>query len=831
MERLPVDDVLVDIVDSLQHHTRLVLQAPPGAGKTTRVPLALLQEPWLQGRKILMLEPRRIAARAAAARMALQLGEKVGQTVGYQVRFERKVSEQTRIEVITEGLLTRRLQQDPELADVGLLVFDEFHERSLHTDLGLAFALDSQAALREDLRIAIMSATLDGERLGRFLDAPLIRSEGRSYPVTIHHVSADTRRLDEAALVGQILVVCHEESGSILVFLPGVGEIRRLADSLVSRLPDSVDLRPLYGDMPLSEQQQAIEPSPPGRRKVVLATNIAETSLTIDGVDVVIDSGWQRESRFDPESGLSRLATTRISVASADQRAGRAGRLGAGRCYRLWGESVQKGLIPHQLPEIMQADLAPLVLELAHWGCQDPAQLDWLDPPPQGSWSQGRALLQQLDAVDAEGRITSLGQRMARLPTHPRLSHMLVVAQQKGWGALACDIAALIGERDLLYGQPESSLSARLRILQQWRARPAAMASQQRPLLKRIDKASEQFRHLLGEKGHYSGSSHAGACLALAYPERVARLRRAGDGRYQMVSGKGARLPAESNLFDSPFLAIAMVSGSAQEPAIRLAEAISETAIRTLFDAHIQTQDSVIWSNEQQRVVAERREILGAVSLHSKPVTPSPDQTMEALLMGIRDNGVGVLPWSGPARQLRQRVAFLRRVDDEGGWPDWSDSTLIADLEEWLEPYLQGITSLKSLQQLDLTEILTSRLGWERIQRLEREAPARIHVPSGYQRAVDYGGDEPVLAVKLQELFGMLETPRIGGGRVPLLIHLLSPAGRPVQVTRDLAGFWCETYQEVKKELKGRYPKHPWPDDPLTAVASAHTKRRTGKDH
>jgi ATP-dependent helicase HrpB len=838
---LPIEEALPRLRASLAGHTAVVLHAPPGAGKTTVVPLALLDEPWLAGRRILILEPRRLAARAAAARMSALLGEPVGGTVGFRIRFEHQVSARTRIEVLTEGILTRRLQADPALEGVGLVIFDEFHERHLHTDLALALTLDARRMLRPDLRVLVMSATLQTEAVARLLgaDTPVVASAGRQYPVEIRHSERDpTEPLPEAVAraVREALAV-HPE-GDVLAFLPGGAEIRRAESYLREMLPARapVDVYPLYGDLPWAEQQRAIEPSPPGRRKVVLATPIAETSLTIEGVRIVVDSGYARVPQFDPASGLTRLVTQRISQASAAQRAGRAGRTAAGVCYRLWSEATHRGLLAYPLPEIKSADLAPLALELAAWGAREADSLAWLDPPPPAALAQARALLRRLEALDAEDRITEMGREMARLPLHPRLAHMAIVAKAEGRGALACDLAALLSERDILSVEARRScdITLRLEALAAFRKegrRGAQHHGADPNACERVNRAAHQYRRLIGLApggAEPEGLAEAaGGLLACAYPDRIAQRRTEGSARYLLSSGRGARLPEAEQSFRPPYLVAVRLDAGATEGLIQLAAPITAEALRAALAAQIQREEVVTWDEAAASVVARRSERLGALVLESAPlVDPDPEKLRRAMLEGVRRLGIAALPWTPAARQWQARVLSLRRWFPDEGWPDVSDAALGEALETWLGPHLEGLTRREHLARLDLAAILGGLLDWERKSRLEALAPERLAVPSGSRLRLEYfpTGESPVLAVKLQELFGLVDTPRIAAGRIPVTLRLLSPAGRPIQVTQDLRSFWERTYPQVRKELKGRYPKHHWPEDPWRAEPTAHTK-------
>ncbi len=830
---LPIEEALPALRAAFARNDAVVLQAPPGAGKTTLVPLALLEEPWLAGRTILMLEPRRLAARAAAARMSRLRNETIGETVGYRIRFDAKVSKATRIEVLTEGILARRLQSDPGLEGVGLVIFDEFHERHLHADLALALTLDSRRHLRPDLKVLVMSATLDGAAVSKLLnDALIVTSEGRSHPVGLRYLPRDPDGPSPQAVADAVLGALKENEGDVLAFLPGAWEIRRTQELLETSLQGSTDLFPLYGDLPWEAQDRALQPGT--RRKVVLATPIAETSLTIEGVRVVVDSGYARVPQFDPKSGLSRLVTQRISAASAAQRAGRAGRLAPGACYRLWTETTQRGLIPQSIPEIRQADLAPLALELAAWGVKDAKSLAWLDPPPDASLNQARTLLADLDAIDAEGNITDTGRAMARLPLHPRLAHMLALAQQQGLGALACDIAALLSERDILVGEARRTVDfeARLEALRAFRLHGRQGAQSHKADANgcaRVNQASQQYQRLLAGKKQESGDiGQAGLLLALAYPDRVALARSAGGERYLLASGRGARLHPSEMRLRQPCIVAASLDAGETEGQIYLAAPVDPEMLRKHLPEHIKTEEIVRWDEAQSAVVSQREERFGALLLERKPLAkPDPEKQRTAMLDGIRLLGLGALPWTHEARQWQARVQCLREWVPEENWSDVSDVTLFADLERWLGPYLDGVTRRDHLARLDLLNTLKALLDWKQQQRLDEGAPTHLTVPSGSRRALEYEpGKPPVLAVKLQEMFGQADTPRVGFGRIPVTLHLLSPAGRPIQVTQDLRGFWERTYIEVKKELKGRYPKHPWPDDPWSAQPTARAKRR-----
>lgn len=803
---LPIDSALPPLRAALVERGRAVLQAPPGAGKTTRVPLALLGEPWLGGGKIVMLEPRRIAARAAAGHMASLLGERAGDTVGYRIRMDRKVGPDTRIEVVTEGILTRMLQDDPALEGVGAVIFDEFHERSLNADLGLALALET-AELRDDLRLLVMSATLDGGPVARLLgDAPIVTSEGRAWPVETHHRPPRPGEAIEDAVARAVRDALAEETGSLLVFLPGAREIRRVQAKLAG-IGDGVVVAPLYGDLPGAAQDQAIRPAPAGTRKVVLATNIAETSLTIEGVRVVIDSGLARAPRFDPRTGMSRLETVTIARAAADQRRGRAGRTEPGVCWRLWARAGEGAMAPFDPPEILVADLAPLALELALWGGGD---LAWLDPPPAAALTQARALLADLGAIDADGRPTAHGKQMARLPLHPRLAHMVLRAKAGGVGGTAAELAAILeGRRP----SPETDLRASLEMLNRDRGDPT---------VSRLREAARDIARRFDLKG---GGGDAGSLLALAYPDRVARRRPGGRGSFLLANGRGAVLRDSDPLAGADYLAIAETDDAGREARILAAAPLDEATLEAVLGDRIAWVETVAWDAAEQAVAARRQRRLGALVLADAALpNPDPAAVAAALLEGVRRLGLDALPWRDGAVALRRRVGFARALEGEA-WPDWSDAALMETLEQWLRPHLGGMRRRSDLDRLDLAQILA--LDWERQRALDAVAPATIPIPSGRRAALDYADPaQPVLAVKLQEMFGQAETPRVGGGRVPVAIHLLSPAGRPLQVTRDLAGFWAGSYAEVRKDMRGRYPRHPWPDDPLAAPATARAKPR-----
>ncbi len=813
MTRLPIDDALPDLISALKARGRAVLQAPPGAGKTTRVPLAMLDAGLCDGR-IVMLEPRRLAARAAAERMAETLGERAGQTVGYRVRGDAKVSKTTRIEVVTEGILTRMLQSEPDLPGIGAVIFDEFHERSLNADLGLALCLEVTAALRDDLILLAMSATLDAEPVGQLMDAPLVTSEGRSYPVETRWLdrplSAQARRLD--ALV-DLVVRAERDSrpagGGMLVFLPGEGEIRRAESALSGRLPGDCVVRPLFGTMPFAAQRAAIAPVDQGR-KVVLATSIAETSLTIPDIRVVVDMGQARRARFDAGSGMSRLVTERVTRAEATQRAGRAGRVAEGLCYRLWSKGEDGALAAYPPAEIEAADLTGLALELALWGAE-PGDLAFLTPPPEGAMSEARALLAMLGALDARGRITDHGRALAALPLHPRLGHMLVHA-----GADAAPLAALMAERDPLKGAP-ADLSLRLealrdpRAFQRNRVWPVNMS-----VVERIKGETRRLRAQSGGAGELSPATMA----ALAYPDRVGQRRKGNVPRYVLSGGKGVVLDNGDTLAAAPYLVVIDTDGNPREARVRMAVQITERDIRDLFIDQIAWIDSCDWSRRERRVVARQQERFGAIALDDRIWKDVPaEQVARAMLDGVRDLGLRL---DGAAARLASRVELVRA----GGvdLPDFSVEGLLADLESWLLPMLAGVRNAEDWKRFDLLPALRGRLDWTQTQELDRRAPGSFETPLGRKIPIDYGGAVPEISVRLQEMFGVTRHPVIGDE--PLKITLLSPAQRPIQITRDLPGFWAGSYADVRKDMRAQYPKHPWPEDPTQADPTLRANRR-----
>ncbi|RAN75244.1 ATP-dependent helicase HrpB [Bacillus sp. SRB_336] len=835
----PITPLLPQISQSLAAHPRLVLEAPPGAGKTTQVPLALLDAGWLAGHRIVMLEPRRIAARAAAQFMAQQLGEVVGETVGYRIRFESKVSAATRIEAVTEGILTRLIQHDPELTGIGAIVFDEFHERHLAGDLGAVLALDVQATLRPDLRLLVMSATLDGASIAQWLDAPRISSPGRSFPVRIEHPPARAQESIEHHVARITRQALEENEGDVLAFLPGRREIARTQTVLAQTLPSffeggrNVEVLALHGELSLAEQQAALAPAEAGTRRIVLATNVAESSITLPGIRAVIDAGLAREPRFDPNSGFTRLETVSISQASADQRAGRAGRVAPGTAYRLWPQS--RRLEPARKAEIAQAELSALALELAAWGvtADGAAALHWLDPPPAGALAQARELLVRLAALDPDGRITALGRRMLELGASPRLAAAALRAPAP-LRALMADLLALTEARSPLRGQQarNDDFRARLAALHAWRDRRGAPVRSDADIgaLAAIEQASKGWRRRLDVHTAASGvpDSHCvGELLLHAFPDRVARRDDANPQRYTLANGRGARLHENTALHGEPWLVALDLRHDQRDSLILAAAPLDPRVLERDYPAQFTCERTLRWNDERAAAEAFEERRFGAIVLDRRSVPVQAQDALPALLGAVRAKGIDVLPWSESVRRLRARMQALRAWMPELSLPDVSDAALLARLEQWLAPYLEGKHRLDALKPEELSQALAAGLDHEQRRMLDVQAPESLTVPSGQSRRLDYAeGEPPVLAVKLQELFGLADTPRVGGGRIPVTLHLLSPAGRPIQVTQDLKGFWERTYPEVKKELKGRYPRHPWPDDPWTATPTHRAKPR-----
>ncbi|MDF2925659.1 MAG: hrpB [Paenibacillaceae bacterium] len=889
--RLPIEDKLPELLEALGRSANAVLVAPPGAGKTTRVPLALLEEPWANGKKILMLEPRRLAARSAARYMAGKLGEAVGRTVGYRVRMDTRAGPETRIEVITEGVLTRMLQADPSLEGVCAVLFDEFHERSLHADLGLALCLQAQVLLREDLRLLVMSATLHAEPVAALLgDVPVVVSEGRAYPVETRYAVRKSEGRLEDVVVPAVLTALRECEGDILVFLPGAGEIRRVESRLGAALhagspgysgqqvgplghsvqagakaqPGAVRICPLHGTLSQEEQDLALAPAKDGERKVVLATSIAETSLTVEGVRIVVDSGLARVPRFSPRTGMTRLETVAVSRASADQRRGRAGRQGPGVCFRLWTEQEDRQLAARSVPELLEADLAPLALELASWGAA-PEELRWLDAPPAPAMAQARELLARLGALGADGQITPHGRALAGIGFHPRLAHMALASLPLGLETLACELAAILGERDFIRAAGGGSGSADLRLRVEALRREGGTEAERlglsvdRAAVRRIRGEAEQWKRELNAaareggsgRGHHGSASgqhgsaagqtgaalpatlpEAEACgllLAFAYPDRIGQKR--SPGRFLLRNGRGAAVGEGQHLAYAPYLVAAELDDQIPDSRVYLGAPVELAQLEAYLGGQLEQETTVAWDREAQAVRARKRVRLGALILRDQQLpNPPPELVSAALLAGIREEGLALLPWTKPAQQLLSRLRFMHHADP--AWPDTSEEALRDSLSDWLGPFILGMRSKNDLARLHMTDVLEHLLDWNRKRELDRLAPTHLTVPSGSRIPVDYTDpSQPVLAVRLQELFGLTETPRIGGGRVPVVMHLLSPAQRPVQVTRDLASFWREAYFEVKKDLKGRYPKHYWPDNPLEAAATNRVRPRPPKDN
>ncbi len=843
--QLPVEYILNNLKQQLCQCHQVILQAPPGAGKTTVVPLALLHQPWLGNQKIVMLEPRRIATRAAAQRMAEQINEQPGQTVGYRMRLESKTSRQTKIEVMTEGVLTRMIQNDPALDGVGLIIFDEFHERNLESDLALALCLQGRELFRDTLnplKILIMSATIDIDSIAKLLEhAAIIKCEGRSYPVDIIYGRA---RKSEDRIVERLVATVKQAldenpDSSILAFLPGQGEIHRASEQLSSwllegNIPDTY-MHPLYGNLSIEDQHRAIAPisaSRNGSRKIVLATNIAETSLTIEGVDVIVDCGLARQPRFNPSTAMSALETVKISAASSVQRAGRAGRTGPGKCYRLWSELQQQQLAPQIMPEIINADLAPLALQLLTWGVDDPGELKWIDPPPRGAWQQAIELLNSLGAIEQKSDalvLNSHGRAMSVLGIHPRLAHLLICGAEIGFQKIACLLASLLTERDPV-GSSNPDVLNRLDIL----TSESRCLPNQRNWLHRVHQQARQYQGQLSKivsdrkvTVALGREQVCGYLLACAYPDRIARRRH--SGAYQLANGRSVRFTDQFLLAKNQWLAVSEVSAisGGRGDIIRSAANLDKALFSTLLSKLVTTETVTEWDSKTGRFIAQQRHKIGAIILHSKRLQDLPAELkITALIQTIRSEGLQLLPWKPEHHQWLARIALIRKHENSNDWPDVSRASLLDNMDNWLEPYLSEINTLKALKKLNLGSILNSMLSWQKQQQLSQLAPLRLKVPSGASIAIDYTATPPVLAVKLQEMFGCRQNPTVVNGKVPLIVHLLSPAGRPLQITQDLAGFWQSSYHQVKKEMKGRYPKHPWPDDPLSAIATAKTKNR-----
>ncbi|MGC1457335.1 MAG: ATP-dependent helicase HrpB [Steroidobacteraceae bacterium] len=836
---LPIEAVLPELNAALAGAARVVLQAPPGAGKSTVVPLAALDSPWLGQRRIIMLEPRRLAARAVASRMARTLGEEVGRTVGHRMRLDTRVSRDTRIEVVTEGVLTRMLQQDAALEGVGLVIFDEFHERSLQADLGLALALDAQTNLAPALKLLVMSATLDAQGIAAKLgDAPLVQSAGRTWPVATHYAATSAPLLPgpfaaerdgcEALTTRIVRRALTEEHGDVLVFLPGAREIRRVQSQLLQGpLPANTRVLPLFGELRPEEQDAALAPAPAGTRKIVLATNIAETSLTIEGIRIVVDSGLERRAVFDPVTGMGRLETARISRASAEQRQGRAGRLEAGVCYRAWSEGAQRSLAPFAAPEILQTDLAGLALELAAWGANDAATLFWLDPPPAATLASARDLLMRLEALDDAGRVTAQGREMARLPLHPRLAHMLIAARKLDCVALAAQLAALLSERDLMRSAgaaADADIRSRLALLQ-GEAEPNGIDHGALQRARRV--AMDLMRQSSAEGAAQAGLE--GVLLAFAYPDRIARRRSEGDNRFVLANGRGAQFAQPQSLAQREFIVAIEADDRDRDARITLAAPLSRQDLEEYFSSYLRTTDEVHWDDRAQAVVARRITRLFDLTIDERPLPEVPSAaTGAAMLEGLAKLGLAALPWNDDSRDLQARMEFVRRnvpQEPASDWPAVDEATLAADPGAWLMPWLDGISRVQHLSRLSMTQILRGMLSHEQQRRLEEWAPTQFAAPTGSRIRIDYRDElAPAVAVRIQEVFGLLSSPRLAGGRVPVTFKLLSPAQRPVQITRDLATFWQGSYAEVRKDMRGRYPRHYWPEDPAIAAPTRRAK-------
>lgn len=815
LDPLPIDDALQPLRDALRTNTSAVLVAPPGAGKTTRVPIALFEEPWCEGSRIVMLEPRRLAARAAAQRMARLLGEDVGGTIGFRVRAESRVSSHTRVEVVTEGVLTRMLTDDPTLEDFAVVIFDEFHERSLNADVGLALCLRLQRLLRPHLRLLVMSATLDALAVTQLLgDAPVVVSVGESFPVVTRYVPPRDARLREATLVSTVERALREESGDVLAFLPGAGEIRHAANLLSDRkLPKGTYLVPLYGSMTLADQDRAIRPSRPGTRKVVLATTIAQTSLTIEGVRVVIDSGLTRIPRYTPRTGMTRLETVRVSRSAADQRRGRAGRIAPGVCYRLWDQSEDALQREHDIPEILEADLAPLALELAAAGVDDPLELSWLDPPGAGAYAGARELLLELGALDANGQITAHGRELSSLGTHPRLAHMLVRARGLERAGLACDLAALLEERDVLVGplaERDPEVRTRIDIIRG----AGTSTGVDRAALDRVRAAAARWRRKSAAPQGVSDEESSGLLLALAYPDRIAQRRAGPSPRYLLRNGVGAKLPPGTALHNQQYLVAAELDGRLPESLILLAAPIALADVEHHFHDQIANEDRIAWNEATGSVTAQRVRSLGALVLSDNPLpTPDAEQVQHAVMNAIISSDFALLSWTKEATALHNRLLFMHAHDPD--WPDVSTTGLARNSAAWLAPRLAGVRRREDIARIPVADALLHLLSWPQRAKLDELVPSHFVTPSGFRARIDYSNPaSPVLAARMQDLFGLTQTPRVLAGVVPLTIQLLAPNQRPVQVTQDLASFWKGAYRQVRVQLRARYPKHKWPEDP-----------------
>lgn len=817
---LPVAEIIPAVQQSLALTSSLIIQAPPGAGKSTLLPLALLNERWLAGKKILLLEPRRLATKSIAQRMSNMLGEELGQTIGYRIRFDTCVTAATRLEVITEGILTRMLHQDNALEDVGMVIFDEFHERNLFSDVGLALCREVQQVLREELRIVLMSATIDSGQLSKLLEAPVIQSKGRQYPVEVNYlVEVDEYSIGEDT-ARQIIPLTKQHPGDFLVFLPGQSEIRKAEEVLKKALPADVVV-PLFGQLSFSEQQRAILPHPSGKRKIVLATDIAETSLTIEGVTVVVDTGFAKSNRFDPRSGLSKLELHRISKDSADQRSGRAGRLTAGHSYRLWNKGTQAQLADFRTPELLEADLTSLVLDMHVWGKKDIRSMTWLNPPPVNSLVSAEKVLEAIEALD-QGQLTSHGKELHQVPAHPRIAHMLVYAKKANLLPLATDIAAILEEKDPLASQAGVDLNLRIEGLRRFRGQVNGAFA-----YKKIEKVAAQYRKLLSVTPENSPVDPwaTGLLLAYAYPERIAAARPGNNAQFQLANGKIAQIGHKDDLAYESWLAVAHLDGRDGMGKIWMAAPLNPKDLVPM----LKTKEVLEWDRKKGGLQAHAEIRIGAIVLGNRPLPKvKPELVVQLLLKTIQEEGEFLLDWNESARELIARVQSAAIWHPNQGWPTWSEESLCASAADWLTPYLMGITKNEELKKLNLSQYLLHSLKFEQQQALERIAPTNLKVPSGSEVLIHYqeDGSVPRLSVRLQELFGLLETPKVNEGRVPILIELLSPGYKPVQLTQDLKSFWSLGYFEVKKELKQRYPKHSWPDNPIQATATRGVKKR-----
>ncbi|MFC3414585.1 ATP-dependent helicase HrpB [Algoriphagus hitonicola] len=817
---LPVQEIISEVQNHFSSQNSLIIQAPPGAGKSTLLPLALLEEPWLKGKKIVMLEPRRLATKSIAQRMADMLGEKVGQTVGYRIRFETAITDKTRLEVITEGILTRMMHQDNALENIGLLIFDEFHERNLFSEVALALAREVQQVLRPDLRILLMSATIDAPQLASLLGCQIIQSQGRQYPVETHYLN----EVDEFAIgqdtARQIIPLAQTHSGDFLVFLPGQGEIKKAEEVLKRALPNDAII-PLYGQLSPMAQQKAIMPHPAGKRKIVLSTDIAETSLTIEGIRVVVDSGFAKSNRFDPRSGLSRLVLHRISKDSADQRSGRAGRLTSGHSYRLWSKATQAQLADYRTPELLEADLTGLVLDMKAWGKEDIRSMTWLTPPPSGTLALSEKVLESIDAIE-NGKLTEHGKEIHQLPVHPRIAHMLIYSKRMDQLSLATDVAAILEERDPLSADAGVDINLRIDALRRYRDRGVSMAR-----IKKIEKVAQQYRRLFGIEPENTPVDPwaTGLLLAYAYPERIAAARPGNNAQFQLSNGKIAQIGHRDDLAHESWLAVAHVDARDGMGKIWLASPLNPKDLAPM----LKSREVLEWDRKKGGLIAQAEIRIGAIILGTRPLQSfSKRLATEAILEAIKEEGEYLLDWNEEVMQLIFQVQSLRKWNPNQSWPNWTVVRLCEDAQHWLDPYLDSVSKNEDLKKLNLSQILLHSLDFDLQSALEILAPTRLLVPSGSQIKIEYQSDGqiPRLSVRLQELFGLLETPRVNNGQVPVLIEMLSPGFKPVQLTQDLKSFWSNGYFEVRKELKRRYPKHEWPDDPISAEAVRGVKRK-----